>query len=107
MMGYVADDYDVDWYSFDAESGDIGKSILVETGYLDTQVEVFDGCLAGTPGTSLDGPIDDGVGEVYYSSPITAAGTYYVLVSPSPDIIGTSYSPLYDAWFEITTPPTP
>jgi hypothetical protein len=75
---------DVDWYSFTAAPGDVGKTVHVVTHApdpkTDTLVEVF----ASDGTTSLGGPSDDqGYHEDWTSTAIPAAGTIFVKVSYS------------------------
>ncbi len=75
---------DVDWYSFTAAAGDVGKAIHVVTkapdAKTDTVVEVF----ASNGTTSLGGPsADTGYLENFTSDAIPAVGTYFVKVSYS------------------------
>lgn len=75
---------DEDWIAITATAADVGKSIHVTTGgsdpYTDTVVDIFKS--DGT--TSLGGPSDD---QAYLdslvSSPIPAAGTYYIKIYAS------------------------
>jgi len=106
FLGYLEDDIDVDWYAIDVGSGDIGNVVYVETCCdVDTVVEVAHGCVDGTPGTSLGGPADFGIDEFHYSTPITTAGTHYVMVAPSPE--GGFFLDAYSLWVEVTAPPAP
>jgi hypothetical protein len=72
-----------DWYSYTATSQDVGKSFHVQTvapdAQTDTVVDVLD-----SMSTTLGGPSSDlGTTEDFTSSPITAAGVYYIKVYAS------------------------
>ncbi len=80
---------DQDWVKLTAGPGDVGMRFHVVTqpgdAFTDNVVEVFkdDGA------TSLGGESDDKrIYEDHFSTPIPAAGTYYVRVKPSSDVAG-------------------
>ncbi len=82
---------DVDYFKVTAAAGDVGKAFYVTTSagdpYTDTVVDVLDG-----QGMSLGGPSSDsGLHEKFTSSPIPAAGDYFVKVYYSTYV--SSYDP--------------
>lgn len=90
----LSSDQDEDWFAFTATGADVGKVVHVVTTPGDPSTDTFVDVFADDCTTSLGGPgDDDDFHSDFKSSPIPAAGKYFVKVTNSPDgKIGTFYN---------------
>ena len=87
VVGFSASgDADEDWFALTAAAADVGKVVHVITSAGDPNTDTIADVFASDCTTSLGGPSDDSeFHSDFKSSPIPAAGTYFVKVAASPD----------------------
>jgi hypothetical protein len=84
---------DIDYVKYTALAADVGKSFHVQTIAGDPKTDTIVDVFATDTTTSLGGPsADTGYHEDFVSSPITAAGVYYVKFAASPQGYSTSHT---------------
>lgn len=81
----LSDELDEDWFAITLDASAVGKPLFVSTSPGDASTDTWVDVLASDCTTSLGGPSADlNYHENFVSSPIPAAGTYYVVVRHSP-----------------------
>lgn len=98
--GTLASATDQHWVKYTAVAADVGKKFHVVTYDNDKMTDTLVDVQTAT-GTSLGGPSSDtGYHEDFKSSPITAAGDHYIIVSASPQGYNAAHK-TFNAWIRL------